>query len=117
MVWAVDQVAAHEQGVPVDVVHARRAIEEASAEVLTYRARRRAVTSKLYRRRAGDPTAADEHLAEQLVRGGWGFHWRPIFRADAHALGLDIEDATPASLRDFTELARLTMLSLPEDQR
>lgn len=117
MVWAVDQVAAHEQGVPVDVVHARRAIEEASAEVLTYRARRRAVTSKLYRRRAGDPTAADEHLAEQLVRGGWGFHWRPIFRTDARALGLDIEDATPASLRDFAELARLTMLSLPEDQR
>jgi ClpP class serine protease len=40
MVWAVDQVAAHEQGVPVDVVHARRAIEEASAEVLTYEARK-----------------------------------------------------------------------------
>lgn len=116
-VWAVDQVAAHAEGVPVDVVHARRAIEEAATEVLTYRARRRALADKRYRHHAANPTAGDEHLADQLVRGGWGFHWRPIFRADARKLGLDVQDATPASHKDFAELARLTMLSLPEDQR
>ena len=115
--WAVEHVAAHEDGVPIEIIRARQAIEEAASELLTYRASRRAITDRLYRRRAGDPAAVDEHLAYQLVRGGWGHHWRPIFRADARKLGLDIQDATPTSHKDFAELARLTMLSLPEDQR
>lgn len=115
--WAVEHIAAHEDGVPIEVVRARRCIEEAAAEVISYRARRRAITDRLYSRHRGDPRVADEHLADQLVRGGWGHHWRPIFRADARKLGLDIQDATPASHKDFAELARLTMLSLPEEQR
>jgi membrane-bound ClpP family serine protease len=115
--WAVEHVAAHEGGVPIEVIRARQAIEEAAAEVLAYRAQRRALADKRYRHHAANPTAIDEHLVDQLVRGGWGHHWRPIFRADARKLGLDIQDATSASHKDFAELARLTMLSLPEDQR
>ena len=59
----------------------------------------------------------DETLVQMLVHGGWGHHWRAIFRHDARGLGLDVVDAQTKAGEDFAELARLTHLSLPEDQR
>lgn len=119
--FAVDELQAYEAGISVDMVRARSCAEEATADLLTFRARRRAMQDRIHRglkhRRASDAAAVDEHLVKMLVRGGWGHHWRAIFRVDARTLGLDVVDAQTKAGEDFSELARLTMLSLPEDQR
>lgn len=119
--FAVEELQAHEAGVSVDVVRARSCADEAAADLLSFRARRRAMHYRIHPgqrlRRASEVAAVDEHLVKMLVRGGWGHHWRAIFRADARGLGLDVADAQAKAGEDFAELARLTHLSLPEDQR
>ncbi len=115
---AVDEVRAAREGVSVRLVEARRMVDESTAELVEYRGRRRALRDRLgLNRRRSRPVISDEQMAETLVRGGWGSHWRPIFRNDARIIGLEVVDASARGLEQFSELARLTMLSLPEEQR
>jgi hypothetical protein len=119
--FAIEELQAHDAGVSVAVIKARSCADEAAADLLNFRVRRRAMQYRIHPnqrlRRAADVAAVDENLVKMLVRGCWGHHWRAIFRADARGLGLDVVDAQTKAGEDFAELARLTHLSLPEDQR
>ena len=121
--FATEEIRAHEQGVPVALIKARSCADEAAADLKRFRARRRLMQDRIHSAqvfRNGCEMRArevDETLVQMLVHGGWGHHWRAIFRHDARGLGLDVVDAQAKVSEDLAELARLTKLSLPEDQQ
>lgn len=134
LIFCASEVAAHDAQAVASVRDSRTSLDECEAALRANRAARRAMFSRYQTNRvewnaetgATVDTAGvlgevipdpDAMLVSQLVRGGWGNHWRPIFIEDAQALGIDARPENPAMHPRLAELARLTLLSLKECDR
>jgi membrane-bound ClpP family serine protease len=113
-VYCAHEVAGHAAQTDPSVLDSRASLDECEAALRSNRAARRAFSHTPNRPAA---FAVDDHLVAQLVRGGWGNHWRPIFLEDAQALGIDAHPEDPALHPRLAKLAHLTMLSLRECDR
>lgn len=120
----------HETCTPQEVIRSHQALDEGEADLRRALAARRRVLGARIEWNNVDGVVRDDagvlgeatkdpedHLVEQLVRGGWGNHWRPIYLEDARELGLDARLEGRVMAEMFSELARLSMLALPEAQR
>ena len=134
--WCVYEVAGHDTQTPDQVVGSRASLSEAEEALRRDRSTRRAFWASKKPWMQGtvqawsnpivrddgavintDPADPDAHLVAQLVRGGWGNHFRPIFVDDAKRLGIAACSEAPSTQRRMAELARLTNLSLRECDR
>lgn len=105
------EVIAAEQGITADLVRDWAALDECETDLRWSRQRRR--------ERAGIETTGDPDafLVEQIIRGGWGCHWRPIFSQDAEHLGIHAGPEDPKLHQRLAKLSRLAYLALPVAER
>lgn len=109
VIYCASEVISHDTQIAASVIDSRAALDECEAALRDNRGARRA--------RTPEARASDDRLVAQLIRGGWGNHWRPIFIEDAQALGIDARAEDPTLHPRLAELGRLTMLSLRECDR
>jgi hypothetical protein len=99
------------EGLTHDDMRDENAVEETEDNLRKWRRARAA----MFRRE--QDAAVEGFLVQQLVRGRWGNHWRPIYLEDAQAIGIDARPEAPSMAPRLAELARLAYLALPESER
>ena len=119
VIYCASEVISHDTQIAASVIDSRAALDECEAALRDNRGARRArwVRDLPPEPETPEARASDDRLVAQLIRGGWGNHWRPIFIEDAQALGIDARAEDPTLHPRLAELGRLTMLSLRECDR
>jgi hypothetical protein len=108
-VFAAVEIAAHKDGVPMSLVRSRNAIDDA---VRCFRSARTERRDRGFAVDSATPATDDATIADALICGGWGNHWRPVFLEDAQRLGLAVDVELDPLWR---ELAAHAYAAVPAD--